>query len=80
MRPFPNNQIPSNLISPIAQKYKQYVPQPNVPNAAYGAFNYVTNSSAITDDTQFLIRVDQNLPGKRQTVREVFQRQRELLS
>ena len=62
-RPFPNNQIPSNLISPIAQKYKQYVPQPNVPNAAYGAFNYATNSRAITDDTQFLIRVDQNLPG-----------------
>ena len=62
-RPFPNNQIPSNLISSIAQKYKQYVPQPNVPNAGYGEFNYVTNSRAITDDTQFLIRVDQNLPG-----------------
>jgi len=61
-RPFPNNRIPSSLLSPIAQKYKQYVPLPNVPNAAYGGYNYLTNSRAITDDTQFLIRVDQNLP------------------
>jgi len=61
-RPFPNNRIPSNLISQVAQKFKQYVPLPNVPNAAYGEYNYVRNVARITDDTQFLIRVDQILP------------------
>ncbi|MCZ2076637.1 MAG: TonB-dependent receptor, partial [Bryobacterales bacterium] len=61
-RPFVNNQIPQSLLTPLAQKYKQYVPEPNIPNAPYGSFNYIANSRAITDDTQFLIRVDQNLP------------------
>lgn len=60
--PFPNNQIPSSLISPIAQKYKGYTPLPNIPNALYGQINYSKNIPEITNDTQYLIRVDQNLP------------------
>ncbi len=59
---FPNNQIPSNLISPIAQKFEQYVPLPNISNAAYGAFNFTKNVASITNDTQYMVRVDQNLP------------------
>ncbi len=61
-RPFPNNRIPASLLSELSQKYKQYVPEPNIPNAPYGSFNHLANSRAITDDTQFLVRVDQNLP------------------
>ncbi|HEU0142625.1 MAG TPA: carboxypeptidase regulatory-like domain-containing protein, partial [Bryobacteraceae bacterium] len=61
-RPFPNNRIPSSLFSTIAQNYKKYVPLPNVPGAEYGAYNYTRSARAITDDTQYLIRVDQILP------------------
>ncbi len=41
--PFPNNQIPANLISPIAQKILGYFPQPNFTAAgrAYGENNLV---------------------------------------
>jgi outer membrane receptor protein involved in Fe transport len=60
--PFLNNQIPANLLSPVSQKYKTFTPLPNVAGAAYGDVNYITNSPSITDDTQFLIRVDQVLP------------------
>jgi hypothetical protein len=60
--PFLNNQIPSNLLSPIQQRFKQFVPLPNVANAAYGIYNYVHNPTSITDDTQYLLRVDQALP------------------
>jgi hypothetical protein len=60
--PFSNNQIPSSLLSPIAQKYKQYVPVPNIANAPYGQYNLAETTASITNDTQFMIRVDQNLP------------------
>lgn len=60
--PFPNNQIPANLISPIAAKYKTFTPLPNVPNASYGDINYRENIANVNNDTQFMIRLDQNLP------------------
>lgn len=60
--PFTNNQIPSGLFSSLAQKYKQYVPLPNIPNAPYGQDNLAINGRHVNDDTQYLIRVDQNLP------------------
>jgi hypothetical protein len=70
--PFTNNQIPSNLLSPVAQKMKQYVPLPNIESAAYGSPNYYANSRNITDDTQYLIRVDQNLPHNGRVFGEYF--------
>ena len=60
--PFPNNQIPTGLLSSFAQKYKQYVPLPNIPNAPYGQDNLVTSGRNVNDDTQWLVRIDQNLP------------------
>ncbi len=60
--PFPNNQIPANLISPIAAKYKTFTPLPNIPNAPFGQINYRENIANINNDTQFMIRLDQNLP------------------
>ncbi|TAM80412.1 MAG: hypothetical protein EPN47_15950 [Acidobacteria bacterium] len=60
--PFANNQIPQNLLSSFAQKYKQYVPLPNLPNAPYGQDNLVINGRQLNDDSQWLTRVDQDLP------------------
>jgi len=39
-RPFPNNQIPANRISPIARRLLDQIPMPNVPGAPLGAINY----------------------------------------
>ncbi|TAM82048.1 MAG: hypothetical protein EPN47_10240 [Acidobacteria bacterium] len=60
--PFANNQIPSSLLSSFAQKYKQYVPLPDISNAPYGHDNLVINGRQLNDDSQWLIRVDQDLP------------------
>ena len=38
--PFPNNQIPANRISPIAQRLIANIPMPNIPGALLGANNY----------------------------------------
>ena len=38
--PFPNNQIPADRISPIAQRLLDKIPMPNVPGAPFGAINY----------------------------------------
>lgn len=60
--PFTNNQIPNGLLSPLAQSYKQYVPLPNIPGAPYGQDNLITSGRNVNDDTQWLVRVDQDLP------------------
>lgn len=60
--PFAGNKIPSGLLSPFAQKLKQYVPLPSISNAPYGSPNVSTIGSELNDDTQYLIRVDQTLP------------------
>ena len=39
-RPFPNNRIPANRISPVAQRLLDKIPMPNVPGAPLGAINY----------------------------------------
>lgn len=61
-RPFAGNQIPASLLSPFAQKYKQYVPLPNLGTAPFGQPNLSVFGSQRNDDTQYLIRVDQMLP------------------
>ncbi len=60
--PFPGNIIPPTLISSFAQKYQQYVPLPNIANAAYGQYNISTLGAQVNDDTQYLLRYDQILP------------------
>ena len=39
-RPFPNNRIPADRISPIARRLLDKIPMPNVPGAPLGAINY----------------------------------------
>ena len=39
-RPFPNNQIPADRISPVARRLLDKIPMPNVPGAPLGAINY----------------------------------------
>ena len=38
--PFPNNQIPSDRISPIAKRLLDQIPLPNIPGARPGAVNF----------------------------------------
>jgi carboxypeptidase family protein len=38
--PFPNNQIPANRISPLAQRLLAKIPMPNIAGAPVGAKNY----------------------------------------
>ena len=75
-QPFPNNQIPTALLSPVGQKYKQYMPLPTIPGAPYGSYNFATATRSINDDTQYLIRVDQAPSPGRQNVCKVVPRQR----
>jgi hypothetical protein len=61
-RPFAGNKIPSDLLSPIAQIYRQYVPLPNLGNVPFGQPNLSIFGSQRNDDTQYLLRIDQSLP------------------
>lgn len=60
-RPFPGNRIPANLLSAFAQKYRKYVPAPNLGAVAFGQPNLSVFGSQRNDDTQYLSRVDQSL-------------------
>lgn len=49
-----------------------YLPLPNIANAPYGSYNYSAFGRSITDDTQYLFRVDQNLPHEGHLFVEYF--------
>ncbi len=60
-QPFPGNIIPSTMLSPIAQRFLEYLPMPNRPGIA----DNFQGPSASTDEVdQFLARGDQNLGNK----------------
>jgi hypothetical protein len=62
--PFPNNIVPSNRISPIAQKYLQYWPLPNLPGTAQGDQNFgITNTDSDVYDNE-LGRIDFNFSSR----------------
>ena len=70
-QPFPNNQIPANLISPYAQALQKYYPVPNLP----GITNNLSASLANNNNTdQTVDRLDQNLGDN---VRLFFRYQRQ---
>jgi hypothetical protein len=51
--PFPNNIIPAGRLSPIAQKYLQYWPLPNLPGTAQGDQNFgILNTDSDTYDNE----------------------------
>jgi hypothetical protein len=64
-QPFPNNQIPSNRISPIAQKFLALYPLPNYgPGKAVITPNFITNGRADRPSIQWDLRGDHYLTSK----------------
>lgn len=65
--PFPNNQIPSSMITPQAQKLMPYLPLPTLadsPGLPNGPFNYVSTVGAQSRIGAWDLRVDYNLSSK----------------
>lgn len=61
---FPNNVIPPSRINPIAQKYFEFWPLPNIPGQPTGFQNYgLTNTDKDTYNNQ-LLRLDFNLSNR----------------
>ena len=61
-QPFPNNVIPSNLISPIAQKVQGYFPAANIPGAVVN--NYYASGGPILNRYQADGKMDWNRTEK----------------
>lgn len=63
--PFPGNQIPQSLITPLSQAALRYLyPLPNTGPASALTNNYVTNFPTSVSSDQGDLRVDQNLTSK----------------
>jgi hypothetical protein len=63
--PFPNDTIPSNLISPVAQKILSLYPLPNAGETTSAhAANYIVNRDTSYHSDQYDIRIDQYLSAK----------------
>jgi hypothetical protein len=58
--PFPNNIIPANRISPIAQKLLAFLPVPNIAGATLGTQNSVVNTVRERTTHQFDTKVNYN--------------------
>jgi len=56
--PFPNNQIPANLISTVSQNLLKYIPLPTNPNAPPGTPNYAGGGSDTYRGDAINTRVD----------------------
>ncbi|MFN7924588.1 MAG: TonB-dependent receptor [Bryobacteraceae bacterium] len=57
--PFPGNQIPASRISPIAQKFFQFWPAGNLPQAEFNGQNNFNGASRTADtDDQYFARID----------------------
>ena len=53
-KPFPNDQIPTSQLSPVAQYFLKYIPLPNGPNSqlTFAGANIVEN------DEQYMIKIN----------------------
>lgn len=61
--PFPNNQIPTTLLDPVAQKILSYLPKPNRPTASglnWGVDNHVAQIMETDKFRNVVARVDHN--------------------
>ena len=56
-RPFPNNRIPADRISPVARRLLDQIPLPNVPGVSLGAINYEQPYVRSKTTDQFDIRL-----------------------
>ncbi|MBI3208770.1 MAG: carboxypeptidase regulatory-like domain-containing protein [Candidatus Solibacter usitatus] len=55
--PFPDRRIPAARISPIANNYLKFFPQPDIPGVVQ---NYSWTASTETDDNQGNVKIDHN--------------------
>lgn len=79
-QPFPNNTIPTGLISTNAQLLLQhYYPEAGAYNAATGA-NFVSSASNTTNVREELIRMDYNLSDKWKVFAHYVQDQNHLIN
>ena len=60
--PFPNNQIPLNRLSTVAQNVLKLIPEPNFTGST-GA-NYIQDTADTLTQTVYSIRIDENLGSK----------------
>ncbi len=60
-KPFPNNVIPKNRLSPVALKYLTYYPLPNQAGDAQGRDNFLSANPRTDDFYSESYRVDHNL-------------------
>ncbi|HYM09798.1 MAG TPA: TonB-dependent receptor [Bryobacterales bacterium] len=62
-QPFPNNQIPANLLAPQSQNLAKYFPSPNV-NCKLPCNNYAGSVVSPLTTDHFTTRIDQNISDK----------------
>jgi hypothetical protein len=60
-KPFPNDQIPTNQLSPVAQYFLKYMPLPNGPN---GQLTFA-GANIVQNDDQYMVKINW-LQGKNQ--------------
>jgi hypothetical protein len=58
---FPNNILPTQNISPIAQAYLKLFPEPNVPAGANGTRNFLANAPTVDNYNNELGHIDWNI-------------------
>ncbi|HET9528992.1 MAG TPA: TonB-dependent receptor, partial [Blastocatellia bacterium] len=61
-RPFPNNTIPAELISPVARNILAFIPEPN----REGSLNFITSSVVEEDRDAFIAKIDHHIGGSDQ--------------
>lgn len=62
---FPGAVIPASRLNPTSVAYlKTFFPAPNVPGAAPGTPNYVTNGSSGGNNYETVVHIDQNVSSK----------------
>lgn len=72
-QPFPNNQIPSNLINPITAKILSYYPQPNIPGvSADGSPNYYSPDAQTDTYHALLLRLDHYIGSNQHLAGDYF--------
>jgi hypothetical protein len=62
--PFPNNIIPPDRISPIAQNYQAFYPTPNAPALPMGFNNYYTPNPGGDHFNSETVRIDHTISAK----------------
>jgi hypothetical protein len=69
-QPFPGNVIPSNMLDPVAHKWQQFTPIPNIPSAVNSPtiplFNYAASPKIRNDFNDANVRIDDTISTKDQ--------------